>query len=1111
MLILLLFCISFGSTNSEDNSKKKKYKIEGRSKDISIDPSDQSFTSKGVSSVKYEDIEIEASKIKRDDDNGKIIAEGDIGYKQGKHSVVAKYIELDLDSKRAEVRDGRTKINNFFLAAKKIEAKFPEILIADNASVTTCSLEDPHFEIRAKKVYFYPDAKFIAYKGWIFIGNFRLFPVPMYASYVIDKSDERAPLFPRVSFDEAKGTLVTYGFDYKISKNEDMFGIPNVSSELLVNVEASQKRGLGFDTIRFNYSMLEKNKIKGKIEIKDWVQAESEGEIPTSGFDSSNIIDKAGDSGSSYKFNTEHEIETDLEVGKKSSGYLLGKSNTSIKYKFTNSDLIKNSLGNYLPTKNKREFHQTDISIDQKLLYIANLKYRFKNISSSKDTLKELLDIEDEKAENSARRVEHEVDTKTENYIKLSQSDPYLHSIEVERRRDRELRPERGREGKSKIDDLDNIFFNIKPLKLSINKKYAFKDTWRSRSSSFDLKKENYVSSDVVNDEFKVNLGSYRTWLIDHKYSFQKFFKRERKFSQSQEEKNDKDNLSERAERDYNSREERIHDIDLESYVSAEADFSSTVPIKSLNVIPKYVITLKKYYDLDNEIIKNSFNSYLDSISHSFEVALPFMVYNNSDRIYRTYDLAINIAPKYIFSIFQGASPKSHVDPLNKNRYLNTLDIYLGNIKIIDTFILDRNFHAIDKYLKDNTINNSLTLSINDVEVVKSSFAISNSKEIDDLFPNYEHSHQHTLKIGDLDIDFKYSYSKRFERDTIVKGKIDIETDIESYVGSLKAKGLKVEYENRFKNIFSVIRGTDTSRIRENKFDLSYDRTFEEVKRTYSANAIFINQYDEIKNEYRDNEISLSLLFEDRNAIEEKDIIDKDGKDIKSSNQDENRVDDSFDEETGRERLVTNYDSDEEIDRILRSDKNESEGNNKKRDVISLGTEEKKEKIDRDLTKFKLDLKLINDEGARSKLPELSFENYISTLKIVSLNFFFKFTRYFDVSYKYLAKRKDIFKNFEKNEQELKVSFSFGKRDYEWTPAFYMKDNIKDNRLESIYGSIKHSIHCTSIEFKLGKTKSRDNNFVWMFGFEISVNEFPEKAFGMDIREDKIENVKFGI
>ena len=1074
----------FSSVNSEES---KNYLIDGRSKNVEIDLVDESFKAEGKSEVSYENITVQAKKIRRVEQENKIIAEGDIGFFQDSYRVFAKHLELDLENKIAKVTDGRTELNKFHLKADNIEAKFPDILKAKKAYVTTCDLDEPHFRIEADSVDFYPDAKFVAYRGWIYIGkNFKLFPVPIYASYVVEKED-RAPLFPTITYDEAKGTMVIYGFDYQVYKDEEVLGIPNVNLDFLLNLEYSANRGLGVNKLRTSYSMMKNKNFKGFLQIKDWVKAKTE--RIDSNFENTSPVEikNRSSSGSSYKFETVNELVID-------EGYLfelkdthvLGPSKSKLDLKVTDSDLIKDSQGNYSVLGTKEKYTQVDINIDQKVWKMLDVKYRYLGIIAEKRVLENLTKKLDDEIEESVLEESAEIDTRIENHLQLTHSDGRYHKFGYERKRSRDIRPEKGRSGKSKEDRRDFVGIEFRRLGVKLEYEDSFKDLWSSRSSSLDVEKSNYVSSDSSKNRASFELGRYSLFgtKFTHSYSIERVSSLSRSF--------DVPDPSIDPETDYENRESNIIKREKEAYIDSSAEIGHTGIFlgEILKIDPRYRIDLRKYLESKEEL--EGYSKFFDSLIHNFAVAVPIYAIDNSKVVNRSVDLNLTVTPSLKLSYFVGDFPKDQKEPTNRNNYSSLFQLNMGNIGSNYRFGMDRDFYAKKKFMKYKNFLNEGSINIGSQRIFTFRIINNSSWEVEDSDPNYTFSQEYSSDMDYLKVDFKNSYEKRYNRSISDKNTVRSTFERHEYKFGANIMGLGAKYERSLSHRYDRVQIKDISNIIENRVELSFTKDFERLKRKYEIYANYRNEYDEITSEFKDSTLGFEMAVEDRNSI--KKVI------MTQEEEDEDDFDelesDFFDFESFQE---------EDIDKIIEINKNKS-----KRNIMDLGREKKRERVDDGLKKIGIKCKIVHDAGYLNE-AKLSWPNYQASWKRVNIDLFLKYSTFFELSYKINKKREDISSEYTEDTRELDVRIGFGREDYEWWPGFHIKDNKADSRVEKIYGRLDHNIHCTKLSMKLGKARDTESELVWMFGFELSISEFPEKAFGMDIREDKVENVKFGL
>jgi hypothetical protein len=1101
IIVSLIFVFSYNLSISQS-------KIEGKSSKIKIDLTKQSFKSQEESIISIDDIKIKGTSIIRDDNNGKniIVADEEVTYEHGPHKVFAKKIIIDLNTKIAQIDYGRTEINQFFLEAKKIEAEFPKKILAKDTYITTCSNKKPHFRIEAKEVIFYPDSKFIAYNGWIYIGeNFKLFPVPVYASYVLEKEDN-IPLFPRIDFDEAKGILIKYGFSYKMIENQDWFIFPNLSAELALNIEASQNRGLGINLCKLNYSFLKDKNYLGYLEIKDWVSSYNEKGSQTFNEESYLELDDTKENANSIKFKTVQKLNINNGFLVSKGRPLIGKSKSSFIYEFNDSDLIKDPQGNYVAVKDNQTFTKINIDLEQKVWDIIDVIFKYKNISSeNRSTIDSLLNLQKEEIYNTSDIKSSNIDTNTTSYLKVTQQDPKIHKLIYEKENNEDLSPESGRSGKSKFKNFRNISLNLKPIKLNIKNERLFQDFWSSKDFSFGSISENYVSSDLEKDITELSLGNYSIYrgTISNRTSYVK--NRSRKFYMSTF--NGNISLKDRAEQDYKTRASRAYGEEFEFFVSNITDIkSSIVKIDDfIEITPIYSIELKKYQGKEKTL--NPINQYIDSISQNFGLEVPITLYKNYNNKKRSADIDLNLNPLFKFSTFLGDSPKDQKIPLNKYIFNIPLSASVGNINCFYSLELNRYYNAKleNKNLVSNKQSHSFKIKLDNKDIfttiVDSSVKRRESEAELDQFPDQFFSTKSSLKISDLNLRFNF-YTER----VFVKNKSSIlfeviqQKDSTTYEGSFYIFGLNTVYKRRNRVIFDNLTKKYINNLVENLVEAAYKSNSENRSRI-NLNLNYSNQFDLKTSEYRDTELGFKIVFVQDSELKIAPVT-KQSENIKGTPKNPSSFDDlnileDIKDSDDTQTLIDLLDSEEELD------------------IMSLGTEKKIEKLDRDSYKVSLESKIITDERSSLNLKDKKYtswsELFLANYKLFFLSADLELARYFGINCKFNKRRDNIEEKFSKDTLEFSIRLGLGKKDYEFTPKFYLYHNVRTNSNEKIYLEAKQSLHCTSIAVKIGKAKDIKENINWIFGFDLSINSFPTKSLGMDISQNGIENARFGI
>lgn len=1126
MYLLILFLLTKVAFAQES------YKIEGNANNVIIDLVDQKFEALGGSTATFTNIKIEARKITKDKDKNRIIAEGKITYLQdNKYKVVADTMELDLDKKIAKMKKGKTALNKFYLTGEDIEAKFPEKLIVNNATVTTCSHDRPHFHIKAKRVDFYPDAKFIGYQGWIYIGeNFRLFPVPIYGSYVTEK-ENRAPLFPKIDYDQKKGALVIYGIDFKVLDNKKIGPIDRVNLEGLINLEYSQNRGLGFNKIRAGYSAMEI--FRGETFVEDWISAPTESE-------DSMFLEKEkavkNQMGTSYKFVTRNSIKSNKGLAWKltDGSYLLGNSNINFEYRNTNSDLVKDEYGRYVKKNIANKSSQTELALEQKIWKYMNITYKFRSLDASDEVIKLLFDAYDEKANEKAESDKYFMDTKRENNLKIVQDDFRTHKFIGELRRNFDLRPEKGKAGKSKVDNRDYLEGTFNRLGIRAEYENLEKDIWKRKYSS--IKNENYVENEEIKKNFKVSLGKY--YLFGTKFNYKlnyEFLNRETK---TFDEPKDilQDDKSKQAEAEYQNRNNFLLKDEKFNYHSTELQIKNDnfslleLDNTSLALEPIYSIELRKYIKEDGTILTleeqekyRAFNDYVDVIIHKLSYSIPFTLYDNSSYVNRKLDFKLTTTPKAERIFIQGRAPKGQKAPEPLKIYGNQIDVDFGNTKSSYIFKAERNYDLFEEdFLIKNYSEHEGSIKLEDLNLF--TFQIKDKLEWDvkGEDPSHKFFQKYKLDLDYIGGSYKRNRENIFYRDlttnNLKKQKIASEDEYSLTILGLTGKYLIENLEDIYHNNDNKNRDSERT-----KWSLEYEKEFKESYRKYKLKGSYEKELDKRKGEYKDSTVALSLELTDNSEVikekerkeeearsidlqieENKKEIEKNEELLSQQEEEKSEDEDPIDKEFESDEAF--FVKEEEIDKILE----EPEIKNSKT-LMDLGEEFKEEKIEDKSKKFLLELKLVSNASEFS-FYDLGWNIYKKELKQINLRALLKYSTYFEVEYIINNKRPDMDKPHSEYEMLGHLKLQLGYKDYEWHPGFSFKRNVKENRWDEIFGTLDHNMHCTKISLKAGIAWNEQKNIqVFAYGINFEIREFPEKNLGFTVKGNKVENGSFGL
>ena len=1126
MYLLILFLLT--KTVFADES----YRIEGNANNVIIDLIDQKFEAMGGSTATFTNIKIEAKKITKDKDRNRIIAEGKITYLQdNRYKVVADTLELDLDKKIAKMKKGKTALNKFYLTGEDIEAKFPEKLIVNNATVTTCSHDRPHFHIKAKRVDFYPDSKFIGYKGWIYIGEkFRLFPVPIYGSYVTEK-ENRAPLFPKIDYDEKKGGLVIYGIDFRLLDNKKFGPIDRINLEGLVNLEYSQNRGLGFNKIRAGYSAMDI--FKGETLVEDWISAPTESE-------DTSLLNKENSSknqiGTSYKFITRNSLKSSsgLAWKLKDGTYFLGNSNINFEYKNTNSDLIKDEYGRYAKKNITNKSSQTEIALEQKIWKYLNVNYKFRSIDASDEVIKSLFDSYDEKAEGKAEEDKYLMDTRRENNLNIVEDDFKTHRFLGELRRNFDIRPEKGKSDKSKIDNRDYLEGNFNKLGIKAEYENLEKDTWKRKYLSG--RNENYLANEEVKKKIKVALGKYFLFGTNFNYRFNyEFLNSNIKTFDDPKDTYLKDDKRKQASDEYENRNKFLLKDEKFNYHSAEFqiknDYLSFLELEktTLAIEPIYSLELRKYVNEDSLVTPEEqekykpFNEYVDVLIHKLSYSLPFVLYDNSSYVSRNVDFKLTTTPKAERIFIQGKAPKGQKAPETLKIYGNQIDIDFGNTKTSYIFKVERNYDLFEDFLRKSYLEHEGSIKLEDLNLFTFQIKEKSEWDLNNAEPSNKFFQKYKVDFDYIGGSYKRNREKIFYRDfttnNLKKEKITEEDEYTLTVLGITGKYSLENFDDQ--DLVNFNRRTFSERT---KLSLEYEKEFKETYKKYKLKGSYQKELDKIKNQYKDSIIAFSLEFTDNSEVikekerkeEEARNIDLDIKENKKEiekneellnrKEEEEKVEDEDPIDKEFESDEAFFVKEEEIDKILEEPEIKTT-----KTLMDLGEEFKEEKIEDKSKKLLCEVKLVSNSNDFNLL-EFDFNNYTKNLKQINLRTLLKYSSYFEAEGVINNKRPDFNRPHTEYEILGRLKLQLGYKDYEWYPGASFKRNVKEDRWDEIFGTLDHNMHCTKISLKAGIAwNAQKKDQVFAFGLSFEIREFPEKNLGFTVKGNKVENASFGL
>ena len=141
----------------------KTAKVETVADSIEYLKETKKIVAKGNVVVQYEEVRLTADYAEVETETKKVYAKGHVIIFRGDSPIAkADEVHYDFATHSGSFPDGRIISFPWFIAAEDIQQIRRGVKVATNATLTTCDLDKPHFDIRARKVRIYDKDKMIA-------------------------------------------------------------------------------------------------------------------------------------------------------------------------------------------------------------------------------------------------------------------------------------------------------------------------------------------------------------------------------------------------------------------------------------------------------------------------------------------------------------------------------------------------------------------------------------------------------------------------------------------------------------------------------------------------------------------------------------------------------------------------------------------------------------------------------------------------------------------------------------------------------------------------------------------------------------------------------------
>ena len=179
----------------------------------------------GDATVNYEDLSLKSDKVMYNQADNTISAEPiDLDsminpakrpqFKQGGESFTYDYMKYNFKSKRAIVRNSRTQYGEGFVHSEQVKRNPDNSIFALQSDYTTCSLDTPHFSLRARHAKIVPGHIIVAGGANLMIEGV---PTPVFLPFgvfPISETQKSGFRIPSYTLEEARGLGLTNGGYY---------------------------------------------------------------------------------------------------------------------------------------------------------------------------------------------------------------------------------------------------------------------------------------------------------------------------------------------------------------------------------------------------------------------------------------------------------------------------------------------------------------------------------------------------------------------------------------------------------------------------------------------------------------------------------------------------------------------------------------------------------------------------------------------------------------------------------------------------------------------------------------------------------------------------------
>ena len=179
-------------------------------------------TATGTVILKYQEINLQADFMEIDLNNNSLVARGNVKLHDKERDAEGDELIYDLDTRTGIIK-GMTGsftdpgiVGSVFMTGTSVSIAEGQYVM-ENASLTTCDREEPHYKIEADEIEIYLNDKIVMRRVRYFEGKFHLFSLPYLVISL--KEDEEGLQVPKFGYSASEGFFVKAAYGYVINEN----------------------------------------------------------------------------------------------------------------------------------------------------------------------------------------------------------------------------------------------------------------------------------------------------------------------------------------------------------------------------------------------------------------------------------------------------------------------------------------------------------------------------------------------------------------------------------------------------------------------------------------------------------------------------------------------------------------------------------------------------------------------------------------------------------------------------------------------------------------------------------------------------------------------------